>query len=135
MAEQNWNEDYDYVLSQLSIPQLIDAEQEQRKFPRFKTQPVKVYGPSAQKYEVSDISAGGIAFGSKQRYDVGLKITINFEDLQLVEVEVVSCTMYESDSDFMEFLYRIGCEFVPPMDGKQIVVMMYQMHNLELTVV
>ena len=78
-----------------------------------------------------DISVDGIGFRSHESQEIGGLIHANIENMILVECKIMNCIMYESNSDFMEYEYRVGCKYTHPDYGKQIIVKMHQLGYLE----
>ena len=103
---------------------------ERRADPRIYFMPVSMIyahmGPRA--FPILNISISGIAFHSDMYIEPGAKLLMSALGMIALEVEVLSSDMEETDSELMEFKYRVRAKFGPHVNGFQVYVLSREMH-------
>lgn len=106
--------------------------QEQRKDPRYAFPAAKEaqifahLGPKA--FQIIDISIGGVAFYSDTQFEPGTSLLLSALGMVALDVEVLDCELFETDSDFMEYMYRVRAKFAPRVNGYLVYVLSREMY-------
>ncbi len=134
MEDIAWDDEYERLLQKLNPDEHIDlAIKTKRKEPRFETGRIHVNLRNVYEFDTIDISAQGIAIRSDVSFKIGARLNLTIGNIISIEVVVVDRNIFESDADFMEYNYRLGCKYIDPSQGKKLIVLMYQLDNLKLT--
>jgi c-di-GMP-binding flagellar brake protein YcgR len=79
-----------------------------------------------QRFQILDISIGGMSFYSVTPFDVGKVLTVSLEGLLTIEARVLACTMEETDAMFLEVRYKVHCHFEDERYGMRLMVLAMQ---------
>ena len=124
-----WKDDYEAILDDarrrgdISEP---PGAAEKRKFPRINliSRPILVHEPT--RYQILDMSAGGMSFYSESSFEMEKVVSISLEGLLTIEARVLGCEMVETDPDFLEVKYRVHCRFEDERYGMRFLVLALQ---------
>jgi len=109
------------------------APSERRDEPRYSFDDIsKIYahlGPRA--FRILNISVGGLAFYSDMFFSPGTKLLMSALGMIALDVEVLSCEIEETNSDLMEYKYRVRAKFGPRVNGYQVYVLAREMYLQE----
>lgn len=125
-------------LGNLEAAEAHGGDAERREEPRyhFKNQEnrnVNIYahiGPKA--FEIVNISVGGLAFYSDTSFENGTNLLLSALGMVALDVDVVSCEMEETDSDFMEYRYLVRAKFSERVNGYLVYVLSREMYLRQL---
>ena len=87
-------------------------------------------GPRA--FEIVNISVGGLAFYSDTSFDSGTNLLLSALGMVALDVDVVSCEMEETNSDFMEYRYLVRAKFSERVNGYLVYVLSREMYLRQL---
>ncbi|MBI3993327.1 MAG: PilZ domain-containing protein [Candidatus Lambdaproteobacteria bacterium] len=124
-----WQDDYEALLADArqrgDLSQATGAA-EKRRFPRINliSRPILVHEPT--RYQILDMSAGGMSFYSESSFEIGRVVSISLEGLLTIEARVLGCEMVETDPDFLEVRYRVHCRFEDERYGMRFLVLALQ---------
>lgn len=132
-----WRKEYEEVkaliaadLKPLEDIPLATGGAERREEPRYNFMPDSLIyahmGPRA--FKILNISVGGLAFYSDLAFAPGTKLLMSALGMIALDVEVLFCDMEETDSDLMEYRYRIRAQFGAHVNGYQVYVLAREMH-------
>ena len=99
---------------------------ELRRHPRISliARPILVHEPT--RYQILDMSAGGMAFYSESPFEIDKVVSISLEGLLTIEARVLDCEMVETDAAFLEVKYRVHCRFEDERYGMRFLVLALQ---------
>ena len=112
--------------------------EDRRREPRYqfkvdKNDKVSIYahmGPRA--FEILNISVGGLAFYSDVQFEPDTNLLLSALGMVALDVDVVSCEMEETDSDFMEYRYLVRAKFSARVNGYLVYVLSREMYLRQL---
>ncbi|MDH4248170.1 MAG: PilZ domain-containing protein [Deltaproteobacteria bacterium] len=111
----------------------LPDEKDRREEPRYAFDDnSKIYahlGPRA--FRILNISVGGVAFFSDMYFAPGTKLLMSALGMIALDVEVLNCDIEETNSDLMEFKYRVRAKFGPRVNGYQVYVLAREMYLQE----
>lgn len=87
-------------------------------------------GPKA--FEIVNISVGGLAFYSDTGFKPGTSLLLSALGMVALDVDVVSCEMEETDSQFMEYRYLVRAKFSERVNGYLVYVLSREMYLRQL---
>ncbi len=123
------------VLGELENLEVYDGPPgtgERRSEPRYHFQAnrdIRVYAHIGPKsFQILNISVGGIAFFSDVEFEPGTNVLLSALGMVALDVDVVSCEMVETDSDFMEYQYLVRAKFSPRVNGYLVYVLSREMY-------
>ena len=61
-------------------------------------------------------------------FEPGTNVLLSALGMVALEVDVVSCEMVETDSDFMEYQYLVRAKFSPRVNGYLVYVLSREMY-------
>ena len=114
-------------------PKGIERRREPRLYLPEKAQIFAQIGPRSMT--IHDISVGGLSFFSEFFFEPGTHVLVSAMGNIALELEIVSCDMVETDSDFMEYQYKVHTKFGPLVNGYQVYMLAMEIveHSQEPT--
>lgn len=124
-----WEADYQALIQDAMERGDIDSRpqtMEKRKHPRIRmlSRQLQVHEP--QRFQILDISIGGMSFYSVTPFEVGKVLTVSLEGLLTIEARVLACRMEETDAMFLEVRYKVHCRFEDERYGMRLMVLAMQ---------
>lgn len=124
-----WEADYEALIQDAMEKGDIDSRPqtvEKRKHPRIRmlSRQLQVHEP--QRFQILDISIGGMSFYSVTPFEVGKVLTVSLEGLLTIEARVLACGMEETDPMFLEVRYKVHCHFEDERYGMRLMVLAMQ---------
>jgi len=127
--EEQWSEEYDRLLERAiaegKVEPLRDID-ERRVSPRFKLSEGLYHSEEATQRDIIDLSKTGYAFYSERMYEIGEDVPLSVREAFEAHAKVVGCKMMETDSNFLEFKYRVHCQFTAPEHGMIILLLLFE---------
>lgn len=127
--ENQWNKDYDRLLEKAIAEGRVKPlrhHDERRDSPRFEFSEDIYHSEEATHRKIIDLSKTGYAFHAEKKYSVGEEAPLTIRDAFEAHAKVVSCEMEETDSGFLEFKYRVCCQFTNPEHGMIIILLLFE---------
>lgn len=128
MASQ-WSESYDQLLGKAIAEGRVEPLQDQderRAYPRFKISEDIYRSEESTNRRIIDLSKSGYAFHSERMYSNGEEAPLTIRGAFEAHATVVSCEIEETDTDFLEFMYRVRCEFTNSEHGMIIILLIFE---------
>ena len=128
MADK-WSEEYDQLLNRAISEgkvQVLPDEEERRGSPRFKLSEDLFRSADSIQRDIIDMSKTGFAFHSERNYEIGEEVPLTMHNAFEARAKVVGCEMVEVDSAFLEFKYRVRCQFISPEHGMIILMLLFE---------
>ncbi len=125
MSLQQWEEEYSLLLAKHRELGDLDVQPEGREFrrhPRLRIQKEAIWVNVDAKCEVIDCSISGIAFYSSFLFKPDRIVRLVLGKAFAIEATVLAAAMVETDATFLEYQYRVQCEFLDQLQGKQMLV-------------
>ena len=132
--KDKWSEEYDPLLenaiSEGRVHVLPDKE-ERRGRPRFKFSENMFRSVDSIQREIIDMSVTGFAFHSERKYEIDEEVLLTIHNAFEGHAKAVGCEMVETDATFLEFKYRVRCQFTSPQNS--IIILMLHFENSTAT--
>ena len=112
-----------------NVPEGIENKRASPRYTFPDTEGAQIFahlGPKA--FRIIDISVGGVAFFSDVAFEPGTNLLLSALGMVALDVEVLDCELYETDPEFMEFMYRIRAQFSPRVNGYLVYVLSREMY-------
>jgi c-di-GMP-binding flagellar brake protein YcgR len=126
-TDARWRQEYENLIRKmgLTVAPGPATGKDRREHPRV-TLPrgaaIYAHG-SPQRFEIHDLSAGGLSFYSDHHIQAGSRLILSALGLLALEVDVVGCDMEEVDPNLMDFRYRVRCKFAEKVNGFQAFIL------------
>ena len=127
--KDKWSEEYDQLLNRAideGKVQVLPDLKERRDSPRFKLSENLFRSADSIQRDIIDISKTGFAFHSERQYEIGGEVPLTMHNAFEAHAKVVGCEMVETDSAFLEFRYRVRCQFTSPEHGMIILMLLFE---------
>ena len=127
--KDKWSEEYDQLLNRAideGKVQVLPDLKERRDSPRFKLSENLFRSADSIQRDIIDISKTGFAFHSERKYEIGGEVPLTMHNAFEAHAKVVGCEMVETDSAFLEFRYRVRCQFTSPEHGMIILMLLFE---------
>ena len=127
--KDKWSEEYDLLLERAIAEgkvQVLPDKEERRGSPRFKFSKELFRSAESIQRDIIDMSTTGFAFHSERTYEIGEEVPLTMHDAFQAHAKVVGCEMVETDSAFLEFKYRVRCQFTNPEHGMIILMLLFE---------
>jgi len=124
-----WSEEYDRLLERAIADgkiQLLQDTEERRDNPRFKLSVDLFRSTESVQRDIIDMSKTGYAFYTERKYEIGEEVPLSMREAFEAHATVVGCEMVEVDSGFLEFKYRVRCQFTSPEHGMIILLLLFE---------
>ena len=124
-----WSEEYDRLLERAieeGKVQLLQDKEERRDNPRFKLSVELFHSAESIQRDIIDMSKTGYAFHSERKYEIAEEVPLSMREAFEAHATVVGCEMVEIDSGFLEFRYRVRCQFTSPEHGMIILLLLFE---------
>lgn len=134
MPTENLEAEYEkLVREELGKPDSMSKlpDDERRFHPRFKLHAESVWIKVDTSFRVIDMSLQGLSMYSDRPFEAGHQLKVMVGKAFLVETEVIDCEMLETDPELMETQYRVSCRFLDESVGKQLLVMMKELDDMD----
>jgi hypothetical protein len=132
MTQRNWEDEYERILRdglQSGKVSVLPSSSEKRRHPRFRLRSGTIFIKEDHPFEVINLSRSGLAFYGVREFKEDERISISLHQLMAIEAVVVGCDMEETDSNLMEYRYRVRCRFLNDDYGLQFLVMALEMEQ------
>ncbi|MCH9046493.1 MAG: PilZ domain-containing protein [SAR324 cluster bacterium] len=80
--------------------------------PRFNIPGRQIQITDTIERDIIDMSISGVSFYSDRNHAIGEVVPLCLDGAFSVQTKVVGCQMVQTDPSFLEFKYRVRCEFV-----------------------
>ena len=127
--QSQWNEDYDKLLERAIAEgkvRLLQDKEERRDNPRFNLSVELFHSAESIQRDIIDMSKTGYSFHSEKKYEIGTEVPLHMREAFEARATVVGCEMVEVDSGFLEFRYRVRCQFTNPEHGMIILLLLFE---------
>ena len=124
-----WSEEYDRLLERALAEgkvELLEDTVERRDDPRFKLSENLFSSAKSIQRDIIDMSKTGYAFYSERNYEIGEDVPLSMREAFEAHAKVVGCEMVEVDSGFLEYKYRVRCQFTSPEHGMIILLLLFE---------
>lgn len=124
-----WSEEYDRLLERALAEgkvELLEDTVERRDDPRFKLSENLFSSAEPIQRDIIDMSKTGYAFYSERNYEIGEDVPLSMREAFEAHAKVVGCEMVEVDSGFLEYKYRVRCQFTSPEHGMIILLLLFE---------
>ena len=124
-----WSDEYDRLLERALAEgkvELLQDKEERRDNPRFKLSEELFRSAESIQRDIIDMSKTGYAFHSERKYEIGEEVPLSMREAFEAHATVVGCEMVEVDSGFLEFKYRVRCQFTSPEHGMIILLLLFE---------
>ncbi len=124
-----WSEEYDRLLERALAEgkvELLEDTVERRDDPRFKLSENLFSSAESIQRDIIDMSKTGYAFYSERNYEIGEDVPLSMREAFEAHAKVVGCEMVEVDSGFLEYKYRVRCQFTSPEHGMIILLLLFE---------
>ena len=124
-----WSEEYDRLLERAITEgkvKLLQDKEERRDNPRFKLSAELFRSAESIQRDIIDMSKTGYAFHSERKYEIAEEVPLSMREAFEAHATVVGCEMVEIDSGFLEFRYRVRCQFTSPEHGMIILLLLFE---------
>lgn len=134
LKADQWNEEYDRLLEKAIGEGRVEPLQDQderRGSPRFKFSMDIYHSEESTHRNIIDLSKTGYAFHSERMYEIGEEAPLTIRNAFEAQANVVKCEMEETDTGFLEFMYRVRCHFINPEHGMVIILLLFEDSNIK----
>lgn len=106
--------------------EVLPDKEERRGSPRFIFSKNMFRSADSVQRDIIDMSMTGFAFHSERKHDVGEEVSLTMHNAFQGHANVVGCEMVPTDTTFLEFRYRVRCQFTNPEHGMIILMLHFQ---------
>ena len=106
--------------------EVLPDDKERRDEPRFKISEELFSSTDAIQRDIIDMSVSGFAFHSERQYEIGEEVPLTMHEAFEAHAKVVGCEMEEFDAGFLDFRYRVRCQFTSPEHGMIILMLLFE---------
>ena len=129
-----WVQEYDRLINraiETGEVVILPDEKERRRHPRFKMPGGQVRITDSLQRDIIDMSMSGVAFYSERKYEVGEVVPLSLKEAFAVQAEVLGCEMVQTDPSFLEFAYRVRCQFINLNHGLNFLMLVLEHSDSE----